>query len=125
MTAADLTLVAKAEKILNRTLAYQAAIAVHDLKDRLDLNVAELRLVVAPESAERQPAATCVTCTIAKLATPRAANSMKVIVKAEHAIVPVESGQVTGRKDAKPATPGRARRSASSGSRGGRESTKR
>ena len=81
MTAADLTLVAKAEKILNRTLAYQAAIAVHDLKDRLDLNVAELRLVVAPESAE---AAGCyrVTCTIANLATP-SRLTMKVIVKPE------------------------------------------
>ena len=70
MTAAKLTLVAKAEKILNGTLAYQAAIAVHDLKDRLDLSVAELRLVVAPETPE---AAGCyrVTCTIASLATPR------------------------------------------------------
>jgi hypothetical protein len=37
-----------AEIILNRTLAYQAAVAVHTLKDLLDLDVQELRLVVEP-----------------------------------------------------------------------------
>ena len=51
-TAADVRILAKAEKILNRTLAYQAAIAVHELKDALGLDVEELRLVVAPISME-------------------------------------------------------------------------
>jgi hypothetical protein len=44
--------IAAAEKILNRTLAYQAATAVHELKDRLDLDIAEIRLVVAPLSSD-------------------------------------------------------------------------
>ena len=58
---------AKAEKILNRTLAYQAAIAVHELKEALGLDVKELCLVVAPLSPGA-PGAYRVTCTIANLA---------------------------------------------------------
>lgn len=52
MLDTEIASIAQAEKILNRTLAYQAAIAMHELKDRLDLDVAELRLVVAPASLE-------------------------------------------------------------------------
>jgi hypothetical protein len=40
MAASELVSIAEAEKILNRTLAYQAAIAVHELKDRLGLDAA-------------------------------------------------------------------------------------
>ena len=65
----DVGTIAKAEKILNRTLAYQAAIAVHELKDALGLDVKELCLVVAPLSMGA-PGVYRVTCTIANLATP-------------------------------------------------------
>jgi len=51
MTDTELASIAEAEKLLNRTLVYQAAVAVHELKDRLNLDVAELRLVVAPVSS--------------------------------------------------------------------------
>ncbi len=67
-TAAELTSIAEAENILNRTLAYQAAMAVHELKALLNLDVWELRLVVAPESPSL-PGCYRVTCTIASLAT--------------------------------------------------------
>jgi hypothetical protein len=106
MTAKELTSVAKAEKILNRTLAYQAAIAVHELKDQLDLDVAELRLVVAPESSDA-PGCYRVTCTIETLATPRRLT-LKVKVMPEQAIAPV--GPKAGRKHANPSSRGRARR---------------
>ena len=52
MATAGIDSIAAAEKILNRTLAYQAATAVHELKDRLDLDIAEVRLVVAPLSSD-------------------------------------------------------------------------
>jgi hypothetical protein len=63
-----LAAVAQAEKILNRTLAYQAAIAAHELKDRFDLNVGELRLVIVPESADA-PGYYRAVCTIVSLAS--------------------------------------------------------
>jgi hypothetical protein len=68
MSAKEMALVAQAEKILNRTLAYHAAIAVHEVKDRLDLNVAELRLVIVPESANA-PGCYRAICTIVSLAS--------------------------------------------------------
>ena len=67
MLADDVASIAKAEKILNRTLAYQAAIAVHELKAQLDLDVGELRLFVVPESADA-PGSYRVVCTIVSLA---------------------------------------------------------
>jgi hypothetical protein len=50
--ADNFAVLAKAERILNRTLAYQAAIAVHELKDLLDLDVQELRLTVTPANLD-------------------------------------------------------------------------
>jgi len=66
---AEIEIIAKAEGILNRTLAYQAAAVVHRLKAELDLDVEALSLLVAPLSAEA-PASYRVTCTIASLVTP-------------------------------------------------------
>src|SRR5713101_9117988 len=71
------------EKILNRTLACQAAIAVHELKDQLDLDVAEIRLVVAPLSSDT-PGCYRVTCTIANLVLPEPV-SVEVIVRPDQA----------------------------------------
>ena len=66
MSAVEMARVAQAEKILNRTLAYQAAIAAHELKDQLDLCVRELRLVIVPESADA-PGCYRAICTIVSL----------------------------------------------------------
>ena len=68
-TVLDVEVIAKAEKILNRTLAYQAAIAVHEIKDALGLDVKELSLIVAPVS-RATPGTYRVTCTIASLVAP-------------------------------------------------------
>jgi hypothetical protein len=57
---------AKAEAYLNSTLAYQAAIAVHHLREEFGLSVSELRLSVAPEDP-LHPRIVLVTCTIANL----------------------------------------------------------
>lgn len=81
--AADAETIAKAEKILNRTLAYQAAIAVHELKDVLSLDVEELRLVVAPTM--ETPGAYRVTCTIATLVTPGPVR-LDLVVEPEKAV---------------------------------------
>jgi hypothetical protein len=60
------TEIAKAERILNRTLAYQAAMAVHELKERLGLDVREIALTVAPLRAD-DVGAYRVVCTIKSL----------------------------------------------------------
>ena len=104
MADTKLASIAKAEKLLNRTLVYQAAVAVHELKDRLNLDVAELRLVVAPESAEA-PGCYRVTCTIAGLTEPKPVK-VDVLVRPDQAIA-----AAPGRQRAKPATRGRVRRS--------------
>jgi len=57
---------AKAEAYLNSTLAYQAAIAVHHLREEFGLSVSELRLSVAHEDP-MHPRVVLVTCTIASL----------------------------------------------------------
>jgi hypothetical protein len=48
----DLELLAEGERVLNRVLGYQAAMAVHQLKDDLGLEVKELSLTVAPLSSD-------------------------------------------------------------------------
>ena len=83
---ASVELIAEAERILNRTLAYQAGIAVHELKDRLDLDIEELRLVVAPVSAD-EPGTYRVTCTIVGLVTPEPVV-IDVVVTPQKAVVP-------------------------------------
>ena len=111
MATAGIDSIAAAEKILNRTLAYQAATAVHELKDRLDLDVAEIRLVVAPLSSDT-PGCYRVTCTIANLVLPEPV-SVEVIVRPDQAIGSAEESTKTaaGRLQAKPASRGRKRRS--------------
>jgi hypothetical protein len=87
MAKIDLGTLAFAEIILNRTLAYQAALAVHELKDRLDLDVEELRLVVAP-FREDMPGKNCVTCTIESLGSARPIT-VEAVVDPEKAVKPV------------------------------------
>jgi hypothetical protein len=111
MADTQLASIAEAEKLLNRTLVYQAAVAVHELKERLNLDVAELRLVVAPESVDA-PGCYRVTCTIAGLTEPKPVK-VDVLVRPEQAIAPGGSNTkaAPGRKQAKPAARGRVRRS--------------
>jgi hypothetical protein len=110
MATAGIDSIAGAEKILNRTLAYQAAIAVHELKDRLDLDVAEIRLVVAPLVSDA-PGSYRVTCTIANLVLP-APVSVEVIVRPDQATASAEENRKAeaGRPQAEPAPRGRRRR---------------
>lgn len=84
--------IAVAEKILSRTLAYQAAIAVHELKDLLDLNVSELRLVVLPEIAT-EPGYR-VVCTIEGADMPSRVR-VEVVVRPDQAVSPVAKRTTT------------------------------
>ena len=90
-TLDDIGTIAEAEKILNRTLAYQAAIAVHELKDRLKLDVGELRLVVAPIN-EENVGSYRVTCTIAGLAIKRPVL-VDLIVRPDQIVAPGGNGE--------------------------------
>ena len=109
MVTTGIDSIADAEKILNRTLAYQAAVAVHELKDRLDLDVAEIRLVVAPLSSDA-PGCYRVTCTIANLVVTEPV-SVEVIVRPDQATGSAKESAktVAGRPQAKPASRGRRR----------------
>lgn len=91
MPTDDVSVIAEAEKILNRTLAYQAAIAVDELKERLNVDVAELHLTVAP-TAVYEPGTYRVTCTIASLAV-HLPVLVEVIVRPEQAITPLNAGK--------------------------------
>ena len=110
MARASIDSIAKAEKILNRTLAYQAAIAVHDINDALELDVTELGLVVAPQSPEA-PGCYRVTCTIESLGAGEPVT-VDVLIRPEQAILPIGKGSrvTAGRQQAKPTPRGRARR---------------
>ena len=77
---------AEAEKILNRTLAYQAAIAVHELKDRLNIDVAELRLTVTPND-EQVVGSYRVACHITEADSAEPAI-IEVIVRPDEAVAP-------------------------------------
>lgn len=44
----DVQLIAKAEAVLDRTLAYQAAQAVHELKVTLAIDIRQINLEVSP-----------------------------------------------------------------------------
>lgn len=105
--------IVEAEKILNRTLAYQAAIAVHELKDVLDLDVMELRLVVAPVD-RNAPGCYRVTCTVTSLNDPLPLR-VDVLVQPEQAVARIgdPTKPLAGRQQAKPASGGRIRRSRS------------
>jgi hypothetical protein len=65
----DIELIAKGERLLNRVLGYQAAIAVHQLKDELGLDVEELTLTVLPLSSEAVGTYR-VVCTIVRASGP-------------------------------------------------------
>lgn len=67
--AHDVELIAQAERLLNRVLGYQAAIAVHQLKDELGLDVEELTLSVVPFTSETVGAYR-VVCTIVRASVP-------------------------------------------------------
>ena len=54
---------AKAETYLNETLAYQAASAVHYLRDRYGLEIEQLQLTVAPDDPHH-PGVVHITCTV-------------------------------------------------------------
>jgi hypothetical protein len=85
-TAVDAEAIAKAERILNRTLVYQAAIAVHELKDVLNLDVEELKLVVAPTDVEK-PGSYRIVCTIVSLEKQQPV-SIEVVVQPDKTIIP-------------------------------------
>lgn len=65
----DVELIARAERLLNRVLGYQAAIAVHQLKDELGLDVEELTLSVVPMTSE-VVGSYRVVCTIVRASGP-------------------------------------------------------
>ena len=44
----DIELIAKAEAVLDRTLAYQAAQAIHELKANLGIDITQVNLAVSP-----------------------------------------------------------------------------
>jgi hypothetical protein len=79
MNDKSVSVYAEAERILNRTLAYQAAIAVHELRDRLDLDVEELRLIVAWQSA----GCYTVTCTVVSETLKQGPIEVSVVVKSQ------------------------------------------
>lgn len=54
---------AQAETYLNETLAYQAASAVHHLREKYGLEIEELLLTVAPDDPHH-PGVVHVTCTV-------------------------------------------------------------
>jgi hypothetical protein len=65
----DVELIAKAEAVLDRTLAYQAAQAVHELKATLGIDIQQINLEVrpVPNDAGNYP----VVCTILSVAVPQ------------------------------------------------------
>ena len=58
----EVQLLSKAEALLDRTLAYQAAQAVHELKATLGIDIAEINLAVSVIA--QAPGAYRVSCTI-------------------------------------------------------------
>ena len=62
----DVELIARAEAVLDRTLAYQAAQAVHELKATLDIDIQQINLVVSPMPSDA--ASYRAVCTIVSLA---------------------------------------------------------
>lgn len=62
----DVELIAKAEAVLDRTLAYQAAQAVHELKAKLGIDIQQISLAVSP--MPNDTGTYRVVCTIQSLA---------------------------------------------------------
>jgi hypothetical protein len=63
----DIELIAKAEAVLDRTLAYQAAQAVHELKATLGIEIQQINLEVSP--MPNDAASYRAVCTIVNLTT--------------------------------------------------------
>ena len=80
----DIQLIAEGERLLNRVLGYQAAIAVHQLKDDLGLDVEELTLSVVPLSSEAIGSYR-VVCTIVRASGPEPVV-LELIVDPEKAV---------------------------------------
>ena len=58
----DVELIAKAEAVLDRTLAYQAAQAVHELKATLGIEIQQINLAVS--AMQNDPGSYRVVCTL-------------------------------------------------------------
>jgi hypothetical protein len=58
----DVELIAKAEAVLDRTLAYQAAQAVHELKATLGIEIQQINLAVS--AMPNDPGSYRVVCTL-------------------------------------------------------------
>lgn len=80
----DIQLIAQGERLLNRVLGYQAAIAVHQLKEDLGLDVEELTLSVLPISSEAVGAYR-VVCTIVRASEPEPIV-LELVVEPEKAV---------------------------------------
>ena len=63
MATDELVNYAKAETYLNETLAYQAASAVHHLREKYGLEIEQLHLSVAPDDPHH-PGVVHITCTV-------------------------------------------------------------
>lgn len=63
MTEDQLGMYSKAESYLNEVLAYQAASAVHPLREKYGLEIQQLNLTVAPDDPHH-PGVVHVTCTV-------------------------------------------------------------
>jgi hypothetical protein len=79
MTKDKLGAYAKAEAYLNGTLAYQAAIAVHHLKDLFGLEIEQLQLTVAPADPHH-PGVVHVTCTLHALRDEKTPLEIRVAI---------------------------------------------
>lgn len=64
----DVELIAKAEAVLDRTLAYQAAQAIHELKAKLGIDISQINLAVSP--MPHDTGTFRVVCTIVSLTVP-------------------------------------------------------
>jgi len=84
----DFDVIAKAERFLNSVLGYQAAIAVHQLRDDLGLDVEELTLTVAPTSQEAVGVYR-VICTIVRANVPEPIV-LELLVDPETAVLSAE-----------------------------------
>jgi|GEM_PF-6289177 hypothetical protein len=70
---------AHAETYLNETLAYQAASAVHHLREKFGLEIEELLLTVAPDDPHH-PGVVHVTCTVHSIREGKAVVQMVVAI---------------------------------------------
>jgi hypothetical protein len=65
----DVELIAKAEAVLDRTLAYQAAQTVHELKATLGIDIQQINLAICP--VPNDAGTYRVVCTISSVGVPQ------------------------------------------------------